>query len=226
MNNVEIFIEEFNKLHKVLPSKEKEFGNAIKTLNHNPIIRKHKAKLELARKLRNILVHENRMSKVATPTNSIIKSLTEIRRKFENPATVNEFTKDVRIFDVKDTIYEVLKVIKKESISQFPVFDEENFKGIFSDNGITNWLAKKKMVYTKETTIKDILSLDEHIESYQIVRMHKPLYEIEEIFYENIQKRGDANIIILITPMGDIKNKTDIRGIITPWDFPELLTKL
>lgn len=59
------------------------------------------------------------MSKVATPTNSIIKSLTEIRRKFENPATVNEFTKDVRIFDVKDTIYEVLKVIKRKVFHNF-----------------------------------------------------------------------------------------------------------
>lgn len=235
MNNSDLFIKEFNSLHEAMQEaagKETEFYSLLNELkDKHPVVKKYESHIDLARRLRNILVHESKADSyaIAQPSGELIDDLKLVRMKLENPEKVSMFKKEVMTLDVTDSLTKVLKLIEQHNITQFPVFDKKSFKGMLSDNGITNWLArvlKDKSIDLTGVRVKDIIQKDEELTSYIIVENNMPLYEVEKRMMAKINHSGNSKVIVLITPLGKINQKSDIIGIITPWDMPEIMSKL
>ncbi|MCJ1782334.1 CBS domain-containing protein [Mammaliicoccus sciuri] len=237
MNNLDRFIIEFNYLHKEIAKRlnrneNTEFGKLFNELTEkNKSLKPYVNSIDTARKLRNILVHEpirNNFT-IAEPSDEIIKSLRDVRIKIEHPNTVKLFHKDVIILDVNNTLIDVLNIIKEYSITQFPVFENNNFIGMLSDNGISKWLAsvtKQELVDLTEINLKEVINQDESRNSFVIVKSNLPLFEVEKSITKKIKEKGYSNIVVLITPLEKIKSKDDIKGIITPWDLPDLFERI
>ncbi|UTH13895.1 CBS domain-containing protein [Macrococcus equipercicus] len=234
MNNFNQFIAEFNSLHKAMQKitgKEDDFGSLFHEMKEtHSVIRRYKNQIDVARELRNLLVHnQTEAYNFAEPSNEFIKELKAIRIKLEKPETVSIFKKQVMTLDCNDSLTDALSLVKKYQVTQYPVFEDREFKGILSDNGITNWLSiviVDEIVDLSEVKIADVLDKDEEFSSYIIVKNNLPLYEVEKKMLQRINERGHSNLVVLITPLGRLTKKEDIIGIITPWDMPHIVKHL
>ncbi|WP_062532098.1 CBS domain-containing protein [Jeotgalibaca dankookensis] len=235
MNNSNLFIKEFNSLHNAMQEaagKDGEFYSLLHELkNTHPVVKKYESHIDLARRLRNLLVHESKADSyaIAQPSPEIIQELKLVRMKLENPEKVSLFKKEVITLDVTDSLTKVLDLVEKHNITQFPVFNNKHFEGMLSDNGITHWLARvlgDKVIQLTDVRVKDIIQKDEELASYIIVSSNMPLYEVEQQMMAKINRTGNSKVVVLITPAGNISKKADIIGIITPWDMPEIISKL
>ena len=177
------------------------------------------------------MVHESKADSyaIAQPSPELIQELKLVRMKLENPEKVSMFKKEVITLDVTDSLTKVLDLVEKHNITQFPVFNNKHFEGMLSDNGITHWLARvlgDKVIQLTDVRVKDIIQKDEELASYIIVSSNMPLYEVEQQMMAKINRTGNSKVVVLITPAGNISKKADIIGIITPWDMPEIISKL
>ncbi|WP_423188715.1 CBS domain-containing protein [Alkalibacterium sp. f15] len=135
------------------------------------------------------------------------------------------FLKRVRTFDVNDPLEKVLEVINHVRYTQFPVFDGDNLVGIISSIGVTKYLAKamnQDIRSIKNTTVKHILEVEDEQNFYEVISSDKSIFDIEEIFSERI-KEGRTTYILLIAKGEKINKKSDLIGIITPWDIPRVV---
>ena len=74
--------------------------------------------------------------------------------------------------------------------------------------------------------VSDVLAKDEKGTPYIVVKENLPLYEVEAKMIEQINRKGHAKLVILITPAGRIERKEDIIGIITTGDIPKIVQSL
>ncbi|MFI3621134.1 CBS domain-containing protein [Vagococcus fluvialis] len=230
-NNVPKFNHAFNELHALIAEKTGEnpntnFGVLLdKAEKNNKIVKHYKQQLDVFRQFRNILTHKtySETEAIAIPSDTLINEIQEITSKIKYSKKVKDlFESEVICFDIKDPIIDVLKAIEKNGYSQFPVFEEGKLKGIVSENGITNFLAKSisdDIISISEILVSDVIELDEKISAYKIINANKSIYDIEEMFSSN----GIANNILLITKDGKVNSKEDFTGVITPWDMPKII---
>nr|WP_255620846.1 CBS domain-containing protein [Salinicoccus sp. RF5] len=149
----------------------------------------------------------------------------EIRNQIEYPTKVNKIFKNhVQCFKAEDNLKDVLNYIKDKSYTQFPVFDQNEFLGLVSDNGITFWLSeviKEEIVDLSEVKIADVIGHDENRMNYVTIKADMSLYNVDELFSRRI-RNGERGVVLLITALGKIEKPEDIIGIITPWDLPKI----
>lgn len=231
MNLLEQFMTEFNLLHEAMKRytrRDDNFGSLMYQLrNKHPVIKQYHDEIDLARQLRNLLVHEKKeFYNIAEPTEMFVNQLKLIRRKFENPETVRLFSKAVTTLNSNDSLKDALNKMRKHPVSQYPVFKENEFLGILTDNGVTKWLTSvsiRNSINLSDYSVKDILNRDDKDSSYIIVNHNFSLYEVEKKMTELVNEKGYSKLVILITSYGKITHKEDIIGIITPVDMPKIL---
>lgn len=120
----------------------------------------------------------------------------------------------------------LLYFLDQKHLYQFPIFDEEGLAGVISHNGITNWLAhnySQEHLDFSEVKIRDIVADEESYYHYEVIKSNTSLFDVEAMFSSNLLV-GRSQYLILISDQEDIKKWTDLKGIITPWDLPEVLT--
>ena len=121
-----------------------------------------------------------------------------------------------------DSLQQVLKAIRKQRYTQFPVYDEhKQFQGLLTTVGITNWLAttmtgSMPQLPTDLPTLKDILHHEKNDVNYQFISRYMTIYEAEEIFKIGVE-RGRRFEALLITEHGHADQK--LIGIVTPIDI-------
>lgn len=230
----EEFMSEFNKLHDVLKeraNKDEEFFNLLKRMERDRVIARYKDELHVIRKLRNLLVHEKKSMAydIATPSEEIVEQLKFIRQQIIQPATAGEhFSRQVFSFNIENSLERLLYFINQKHLYQFPIFDEEGLAGVISHNGITNWLARD---YSKNTTdfskvkIQDIVADEDSYYHYEIIQSDTSLFDVEAMFSSNLFV-GRSQYVILISDEEKITKWRDLKGIITPWDLPEVMALL
>lgn len=228
------FISEFNKLHEVLKErakKEDEFFSLLKRLERDPIVSRYKDELHIVRKLRNLLVHEKGTLAypIAIPSERIVEQLKFIRRQIIQPATAGEhFSREVFSFNIENSLERLLYFINRKHLYQFPIFDENGLAGVISHNGITNWLAhdfSKNSIDFSEVKIKDIVADENSYYHYEVIPSDTSLFDVEAMFSSNLFV-GRSQYVILISDEEKITKWKDLKGIITPWDLPEVMTLL
>lgn len=185
-------------------------------MNH-PLVRKYEEDLRSYAKLRNAIIH-NRTSVeyiIAEPHMEVVEKI----EKIDKELLVGQlFRKPVRTFQMKDSLNEMLQVIRKQNFSQFPIY-EGAFKGLLTTVGIVNWLVSSMegMHFLKNIPrLAEILNYEKNKHIYQFIRSSMIVYEVKEIFKQGVSlgKRLEA---LLITEHGRPHQK--LIGIVSPIDI-------
>jgi predicted transcriptional regulator len=207
------FLSEFNNLHDALQEKagsNDDFYTLLKELETDPIVNRYKDELHLIRKLRNLLVHEKKTIDydIAEPSERTIEQLVFIRQQIIQPATAGKyFSRKVFSFNIDDSIERLLYFVNKNHLYQFPIFDEEGLAGVISHNGITNWLAhnySEGKVDLNGVEIRDIVADEESYFHYKIIKTNTTLFDVEEIFSNNLLA-GRSQYLVLLSDKDNIQ---------------------
>ena len=233
-NNFQEFLHAFNELHDVIAKKvnkepDTHFGELMGTAakQKDKVIETYYDKIDFYRELRNLLTHHTMNDEaVALPSDALIEEMKAVTQKIKHNKKVKDlFLKKVRSFQETDTLKDVLSVIRKKHYTQFPVFNGNKLVGIISSIGITNYLAEsmdKDITSIQETTLKDVLAVEDELDFYEVINQETSIFEIEEIFTKRI-KEGRTAYVLLIGKNATVKSKEDLVGIVTPWDIPVIV---
>lgn len=231
-DTMERFFAEFNMLHEVLQEKANssdDFFTLLKDMEKDPVVERFKDELHIIRKLRNLLVHEKKTIDydVAVPSEEVVEQLGFIREQIIQPYTAGEFfSRKVFCFNIDDSFERLLYFVNKNRLYQFPIFDAEGLAGVISHNGITNWLAHhytNGIVDLRDVQIKDIVADEDTYYQYEVVPMETSLFQVEKMFFKNLSA-GRNQYLVLLSDEEEITEWKHIKGIITPWDLPQVLS--
>ncbi|MFD2617841.1 CBS domain-containing protein [Terrilactibacillus laevilacticus] len=136
------------------------------------------------------------------------------------PKVIPKFQWPVTTFDVNDSLALMLETIRETGFTQFPVYDQQEFKGMVTDSGIAIWLSQnvhEDIISMSETTLKDILVVEQGKINYLFIDQDMDVYSASEL----LTTRHNHNYInaLLITEHGDPVE--ELLGIITVWDVFE-----
>ncbi|WP_316571417.1 CBS domain-containing protein [Neobacillus sp. YIM B06451] len=228
MKNSERFLSAFNLIEKHISRKRETseyvpFKKAIeKAVPGDPIIRRYQYDLLEFADLRNAIVHERTDPNfvIAEPHDSTVLKIERIQNELINPKLVlPAFGSEVIIFQTNNSLTDMLKMIREKAFSQFPIYNRDNFVGLISENGITNWLAKhveEDVFSLMETSLESILDCEENKDNFHFISRNTTVIEAEEIF-KDFFANGSKIDALLITHNG--KSTESLLGIITTWDI-------
>lgn len=237
----ERFLQLFNDLDKVLRKvcgiADGEYADVGSMLTkakdlsrHNPVAANWD-KLYVARQLRNLMVHEKRtgLTEVAQPSQELIATLERVIEQYERPLTLGQYLQTTSkpapiVFQVEDRVQEALAVIDREHFSKFPLFSNQGYQGLVSENGLTNWLAKVSRQVTSlqdlvhQTNLGELLAFEETSLQVRPLSAQASLYQLVAIFEE--YKR----VAVLVSKQKDamIQTPSDLIGIVTAQDMVEV----
>lgn len=217
-------------LQKVLDSKETMFillEQAKAQSRINPVS-VHWDLLYAARQLHNLLTHQTTtdIPEIAEPSTYLIETLKRIVTQYKSPVSIMEYLKaqkdeTIITFKVGESLQRVFTVIKEKHYSQFPVFDDHEYIGLISENGITNWLAEKvsdeSMMSEDLVAVKidEVLKLEE--KNHRVTKIYKEnnLFQLIELFEKS------QSTVILVCEKQNLEMDTpdDIVGILTNSDI-------
>ena len=143
-NNFTLFISACNLITNHLKKKyglkpKANFGEVIRECkNKDKIVNYYLDDLNMFLDLRNVLIHDQDQNDIlANPTDETLRRIQVIKDKIINPEVVGSlFNTEVLSFYVNDSLEKVLNAIKKYDYTQFPIFSNDNFIGVLSENGI------------------------------------------------------------------------------------------
>lgn len=213
--------------------------NKIRKSNAHQTLRRHSAELELINKFRNFIVHNygDRYYDIAEPTPYLMEVLENVHDYFVKPFKIKDFLVEQgnqvpQSLELDTPLLDVLKLISKHKFSQFPVFHNNQFKGMITDNGLTNFTAsainlENGGVIYEDFTVKDIIektNMDENNKKYSILFQDKELYRVLDQF-TNV---NHVKNYVLITKSGknELRDKNDLVGIFTATDIPDIVNRL
>jgi predicted transcriptional regulator len=173
--------------------------------------------------LRNVLVHEKVKPRyhLAAPTSYVVREIEELQQRLLSPElAIPRFQKKVETIRMSDSLSAVLKAISERDYSQFPVYDDQGFKGLLTENGITRWLAhhvtnELSLIELDEVPVKTALREEENKRNFIFISRRVTVDMISELFVTR-----DLLEAALITNSGGRDEK--LMGIVTRWDVVRL----
>ncbi|MEK4227973.1 CBS domain-containing protein [Solibacillus sp. FSL H8-0538] len=228
MKNSDRFLTAFNRIDHTLRDiiGAKDFMPFYRLIDQakkkNPLVRKYEDDLRSYADLRNAIVHHRTSMDfvIAEPHGQVVEKIERIDEVLAKPKLVGQlFRKRVMTFQTTDSLKNVLKAIRKQKYTQFPVYDDHVFQGLITTVGITNWLATfitGKILPKQIPTLLDILHHENNEMNFKFISRYITIYEAEEIFKQGVE-RGRRFEALLITEHGKPHQK--LVGIVTPIDI-------
>lgn len=237
------FIELCNALHQHLKRKHVDYEGfdtfekhleIEENLGNNPIhLNKHK--MAVARRLRNLMVHESVENfHVAEPSDDMMTFMTTIVDQYESAMTVKDFLNHIQAEDVwylkaDSPLEQVLRDIHAKKYARFPVFGNEwQLMGILSTNGITKFIASQVANGTPfenvlNTSVQTVLQFDEHALEYAIVHEKQSIFELGDTF-EGLKNDNVMIRVCLVVkePIIQVKHPSQLIGMVTQHDLPAM----
>lgn len=228
--NSERFISAFNTISKEL-EKIVNVGGHIPfyrlvdmAKKKNGLIMTFKDDLKELSELRNAIVHSRDYPEyaIAEPHISVVEKVENIAAELTRPVTIIPFfERRVKTFQKNDPLMAVLKSIKTNGYSQFPIYDQEKFVGLITDRGITKWLAqnveKTSIESCFEIRLSDVLSYEKNKPNYVFMSKDQTIYDVREKFLHHFDLYSTRLEAVLITENG--RSKEQLIGIATPFDM-------
>lgn len=231
--NSERFLSAFNTIHEYfkvqLEVRDKHLGfvdGLSRLRNKNYILNRYYDDLLVFNDLRNVIVHKKYKVEfvIAEPHEEIVRKIEDITKDLVQPETVYpKFSSNVRAFDTGDMLPEVLKDVKENGFSQFPVYENGHFKGLLTENGITNWLSRslsEDIFALSYTRIKDVIEFEEKENNYLLIPRNLSVFEAKGKFLDHLNNGNVRLDALLITENG--KPHESLLGIITAWDIIDI----
>lgn len=252
----EEFLLYFNELHKFLQIELKEeflktergrnknaahdisFSDCLQTIKErykNTTLSKYKDQLYLINNFRNISVHDytNTFHDIADPSVHTMEVMQNVYNYFVRPTTIKKYLNDEKnlnpiILNPETCLSEMLKLVSNYKISQFPIFHNEELRGMITDNGVTNFIANKNDaggIIFEEETVADVIEnendMEEHKNSFAVLYIEDELYRVRDLF-SNIESMTKY---VLVSKSGnrEFRTQEDLIGIFTVADIPEII---
>lgn len=219
----ERFLNAFNAIDKHLrdatnSDSSKSFSSALNQFAQQGWFR-HADQLQAFNDLRNVIVHRRYSPGrfLSVPTMDVVEEIEAIRDGLLKPERVlPRFQRDVVSVSASDSLMHVLQLISRYDFSQFPVYHEDRFHGLLTENGITRWLAhhvqqQMSLVELADESVATALGDEEERRNVQFTARDALLDEALYDFSENLALEA-----ILITHSGN--STQSLLGIITRWD--------
>jgi predicted transcriptional regulator len=177
---------------------------------------------EVAR-IRNVIAHETTAPRQfpLLPAPMMIEKLQEVVSRLKNPIIVEQrFLKEVSRVSSTTSLIEVLVKMRQKKYSQLPVYDDEKYVGLLTENGISRWLSKQiktkaGLVDLKGIPVTDVLAQEERRPTCLFVDKAKQVIDIVNLFGDNRELET-----VIITKDGN-ENEEPL-GIVTRWDITRL----
>ncbi len=222
------YLASFNRIEKALRNQTghdeyKTFSFLVKeSAKKNAAVRRFENDLREFADLRNAIVHQstNPEFTIAEPHESTVQKIELIEEKVIHPKKVfPTFQKEVATFQSTDSLATILRTMREEDYTQFPVYDGEQFIGLLSESGIANWLSRmveEEIISFEETVLHQVIDYEEEKHNFEFIDREMSIYDAKEIFKDNLDD-GIKIDALLITHSGSMDEK--LLGIVTRWDF-------
>jgi predicted transcriptional regulator len=221
----------FNQIHEELKKIVKIRDDRFKTLlnvgsrNHQ-MIKAFNDDLEQYAKLRNALVHDRREMNyyIAQPHVEIVEHIEKIASIFTRPNyALTIATKEVVFYNYFDHITDLINGIKEHSYSRYPVYLNNQYKGLLKTGDIVKWMSEhldRTILDICNITVADVLALDA-VKEHPVAFAPKTIniFDAEELFELAHQQNKNLEAVI-ITENG--KTNESPLGLITAWDLIEI----
>jgi CBS domain-containing protein len=179
--------------------------------------------LLLLGELRNVIVHfpEKEYEYLSIPTPIAVDNIERIRDVFLSTELVTpKFQRSVTSVDTNTTLSDVLKIVNDKEYSQFPVYRDNHFVGLLTENGVTRWLANYTsrvltLVEFDEEIVDSVLHHEEKRPNYAFISRDLTILDAENKYVANPFLEA-----LLITNHG--KQDEKLIGIISRWDILQL----
>lgn len=194
----------------------------------NGVVMAYKDDLKELSHLRNAIVHDKVFPEyaIAEPHLSVVHMIEEIADELVKPKKlIPVFKKNVKVFEKKHSVMDVLTVIKEHGFSQFPIYEEGNFVGLITDRGITRWMANQLTISTEICLVgrvADVLSLEKNNRNYMFMNQDQTIYDAREKYNRHLDLYNSRLEAILITDTG--KANETLLGMATPYDIINIHT--
>ena len=173
--------------------------------------------------LRNVIVHKRykRHTFLSVPSADVVFDIQNLRDRLLKPRTAfDAFRRDgVVTVEASTSLQELLKKVKTDDFTQFPVYKKGDFIGLVTSNGVTRWLAERvrrlSLVEFDDYTVGEILEREEARPNWAFIRRSAPVEEIAYAFRENPQLEA-----VFVTQNG--REAESLLGIATRWDMAAL----
>ena len=231
MSNAQTFLTLFNKIEQFLDKLNNStdhhgFRRLVDNLSkHNDLVANYKLELVDYLELRNAIVHKSTGKPIAEPNIEVIAKMQRIYDALSNPPRAMDIaTKPVYSCTTKTPIVEIIKEMNSNFYTSIPVYHQDQFIGVFSDNSLTRWLAH----INKPLDLKDILvsqaqdyieQADNKFNSYKFMDIKTDVFTVRQAFVAFTKEKMRLGAIFL-TQTGNKNEK--IQGIISPWDLPKI----
>lgn len=226
----ERFEAAFNQIHSWLkknskPADTDKFTELLRSaFPRYSFIRKYYHDLKMFARLRNSIVH-NKIEVgyyIAEPHEEIVKQIEEINSLIlEEKEALSIATQPVFFYYEDAKLSDVLTVIQKLNYSIFPVYNDDGFHWLLTNEDIIIWLADHMVdsnIDLKEVLVKDLFSLKKN-RPVEFVAKSTDIYEVEEIFERYVSKKQKLAAVIITE---NAKQSEKPLGIVTSWDLVEI----
>lgn len=224
----EEFMEMFNEIHDYMKEinndSEGSFADLLNDNNNDWIIKQNKSFLDKVRKIRNTLVHNNKV--VSIPSDYTYETLKEIRDVIFSPPKVDGFlNKEILVKEKNSSIIETIKLMKRNNYSQIPIVDiDEKYFDLLTNNTVARWIGDLEdegggRLIMNDTPVEEVLAYKENEEVSEFISKNSKLTDLIEK-YNDIVEEGKKFSGFLITETG--KSTQKLLGIITGWDIPDI----
>lgn len=233
MKNSDDFLDYYNRIDKYLKVK----GNfdsldsfSFKVKNSSIKIVKHfKDELISLGELRNAIVHNPKIKgkAIAEPHEETVHRIIDLYERITNPKKViPEFQFDVLGASENEFINDILIEMRKNSFSQFPVFNSNNeVIELINTNTISRWLSnhmeENGTIIIDNVKIKDLIPEIEFKENYNFITRNASIYEVYDLFINQINTKNRNLDVLFITHSG--KPNERLLGLITIEDIANMI---
>ncbi|MCI0922525.1 CBS domain-containing protein [Sphingobacterium rhinopitheci] len=231
MSNAEKFLEIYNRIDIYLKDRSKSdyetFATKVKNSN-NVLIKRYQIELLDYGELRNAIVHNPKIGGkyIAEPLAKVIENFESILNKLESPLKViPEFQFEVLGAKEDDDLLPILKTMRENSFSQFPIFNEQGVViELINTNTISRWLANQTEdndIVIENPKVLDLIIEVEFKQNYRFISRSTNIYEAYNLFIQQIIKKKRNLDVLFITHSGCKSEK--LLGLITIEDIANLV---
>ncbi|WP_216828773.1 CBS domain-containing protein [Alkalihalobacterium elongatum] len=226
--NADRFLAAFNSIEKALKDqlnmhRHFSFSRMIDgAKKKHPLVAKYEIDLKKFAELRNVIVHEQTSPDfvIAEPHIEIVRTIEKIHRELISPEMViPKYKRLVKTFDIDDPLEIVLATIERHAYTQFPIYENGEFKCLLTNYGITAWLAHHRNQFAfkiNEVRLSDVIIYEKHMNNVKFVCASKSIYDVKELFLHHMDKKVTRLEAVLITENGNPNEP--LLGIVTPFD--------
>lgn len=231
MSQAQTFLNLINQLEQLL----KTYNNSTKHLGarrlvenasqDHELINHYKLDLIEYLELRNAIVHKTTGKAIAEPHQEVIDHLQHILNQLQHPPRALDIAASpVYTCSTKDLLLDVITVMSGNSYTVVPIYHDQRFVGVFSDQTLTQWLAQQQGRVDLDTILisqlQDHFSReDDQFNSYHFIDDQTDVFAVRKAFVSFTEEKKRLGAIF-ITKHG--QPDEDISGIITAWDLPKI----